>query len=95
MIAVYLIASLRTNVVFVGLFFFLDITFWLLVTACMCTPLIEGILLTRASIDLNIGYGNVTNILMILKAAGAFGFLTTVCGWYRTSSYPIVSSISR
>lgn len=62
---IYLIAALRTNVIFVGLFFFLDITFWLLVTAY-----------------LNIGYGNVSNIVMILQAAGSFGFLTTVCGWY-------------
>ncbi|KAK4051492.1 hypothetical protein OIO90_004706 [Microbotryomycetes sp. JL221] len=65
LVLIYLVASLRTNLVFVALFFFLDITFWLLVGAY-----------------LNISKANVSNLTMILKAAGAFAFLTCACGWY-------------
>lgn len=30
----------------------------------------------------NIGYGILSNITDVLKAAGAFAFLTAMCGWY-------------
>ncbi|SCZ94439.1 BZ3500_MvSof-1268-A1-R1_Chr12-2g03900 [Microbotryum saponariae] len=62
---VYLIASLRTNVVFALLFTFLDITFWIFV-----------------AVYVQLGYGHVTHVPMELKAAGAFAFLTSACGWY-------------
>lgn len=65
LVLIYFIASLRTNAVFVALFFFLEITFDLLIGAYF-----------------NISKGNVANINMILKAAGAFAFLTSACGWY-------------
>ncbi|GAA5923280.1 hypothetical protein JCM3775_007491 [Rhodotorula graminis] len=64
LVLIYLIASLRTNVVFVALFTFLEITFWLLVT-----------------VYLRLAKGN-PNVEMLLKAAGAFGFLTTIMGWW-------------
>ncbi|KAM0786195.1 hypothetical protein ACM66B_007000 [Microbotryomycetes sp. NB124-2] len=65
LVLIYLVASLRTNAVFVALFFFLDIVFWLLVAAYF-----------------KIANGNVANLTSILKAAGAFAFLTSACGWY-------------
>lgn len=57
---VYLIAALRTNVVFVLLFTCLEATFCLLI-----------------GVYLNLARGNVANIAKLLKAAGAFGFLTS------------------
>lgn len=30
----------------------------------------------------NIGYGILGNITDVLKAAGAFSFITSMCGWY-------------
>ncbi|BGP27573.1 hypothetical protein JCM10295v2_006545 [Rhodotorula toruloides] len=62
---IYLIASLRTNVVFVALFAFLEVDFWLLST-----------------IYIKLAKASASHLPGLLKAAGAFGFLTTVCGWY-------------
>jgi len=65
LVLIYLVASLRTNVVFVLLFFALDVTFWLLVT-----------------IYIRLGNGNLAHLTALLKAAGAFGFLTCCAGWW-------------
>ncbi|GAA5989817.1 hypothetical protein JCM10908_002332 [Rhodotorula pacifica] len=65
LVLIYLIASLRTNAVFVALFTFLDIAFWLL-----------------TAIYIKLAHGDVSHISAYLKAAGAFSFLTTLCGWY-------------
>ncbi|GAA6062800.1 hypothetical protein JCM10212_006161 [Sporobolomyces blumeae] len=62
---IYTIASIRTNVVFVCLFTFLEITFWLLV-----------------SVYLKLALGSLGHLDAILKAAGAFAFLTCIMGWY-------------
>ncbi|KAK4704139.1 uncharacterized protein P7C70_g2075, partial [Phenoliferia sp. Uapishka_3] len=62
---IYMIAALRTNVVFVLLFGFLEITFCLLIATF-----------------LRIGNQNFTNLASYLHAAGAFGFLTSLMGWY-------------
>lgn len=60
---IYLIASLRTNAVFVALFGFLEIDFWLL-----------------ATVYIKLAKASASHLPGLLKAAGAFGFLTTVCG---------------
>ncbi|KAK4049983.1 hypothetical protein OIV83_003807 [Microbotryomycetes sp. JL201] len=65
LVLIYFIASLRTNVVFALLFFFLELVFDLLIAAYF-----------------NISKSNVGNLTSILKAAGAFAFLTCACGWY-------------
>ncbi|ORY72921.1 GPR1/FUN34/yaaH family-domain-containing protein [Leucosporidium creatinivorum] len=65
LVLIFLIASLRTNVVFVALFTFLDITFWLLVT-----------------LYLDIAQAKTAHLATLMKAAGATGFLTCICGWY-------------
>ncbi|BGP43328.1 hypothetical protein JCM10450v2_007479 [Rhodotorula kratochvilovae] len=65
LVLIYLIASLRTNAVFVALFGFLEITFWLL-----------------AVIYIKLAYGDVGMVPTLLKAAGAFAFLTCAMGWY-------------
>ncbi|GJN93916.1 hypothetical protein Rhopal_006975-T1 [Rhodotorula paludigena] len=56
LVLIYLIASLRTNAVFVALFTFLE--------------------------NIKSAYGDTSNINALLKAAGAFAFLTTAMGWY-------------
>ncbi|GAA5961550.1 hypothetical protein JCM8115_006715 [Rhodotorula mucilaginosa] len=65
LVLIYLLASLRTNAVFVALFTFLDIAFWLLV-----------------AIYLKLAHGSLSHVPALLKAAGAFSFLTTMMGWY-------------
>lgn len=65
LVLIYLIASLRTNVVFVALFTFLDIAFWLL-----------------AAIYLKLAHASISHVPALLKAAGAFCFLTCLMGWY-------------
>ncbi|GAA5838226.1 hypothetical protein JCM3766R1_001866 [Sporobolomyces carnicolor] len=62
---IYTVASLRTNVVFVLLFSFLEVDF------CLLTALYIKLALGRTSM-----------IEGITKAAGAFGFLTCIMGWY-------------
>ncbi|GAA5888774.1 hypothetical protein JCM16303_005305 [Sporobolomyces ruberrimus] len=62
---IYTVASLRTNVVFVLLFTFLEVTFWLL-----------------AALYTKLALGRLSMLEGITKAAGAFGFLTCVMGWY-------------
>jgi succinate-acetate transporter protein len=63
---IYLIASLRVNIAFFALFFFLDIQFWVLVATYMYIPLGP----------------TQHNLLQLLQVAGAFGFLAALCGWY-------------
>ncbi|GAA6005213.1 acetate uptake transporter family protein [Rhodotorula paludigena] len=65
LVLIYLVASLRTNAVFVALFTFLEITFWIL-----------------SAVYIKSAYGDTSNINALLKAAGAFAFLTTAMGWY-------------
>lgn len=62
---IYTIASLRTNVVFVLLFTFLEVDFWLL-----------------AALYIKLALGRTSMLTGIMKAAGAFGFLTCCMGWY-------------
>ncbi|GAA6011520.1 hypothetical protein JCM10207_002647 [Rhodosporidiobolus poonsookiae] len=64
LVLIYLIGSLRTNLVFVLLFLFLEITFWLLVT-----------------VYIRLAYAN-ADVVTLMRAAGAFAFLTCAMGWY-------------
>lgn len=85
----YTLPSLNTdfnipssNVVFVLLFFFLEITFDVLVLACTSISIPpESPADDCISADLRLGYGELTNVSQILKVAGAFGFLTAAMGW--------------
>lgn len=47
LVLIYLLASLRTNAVFVALFTFLDIAFWLLVAICKLSTFFGSRLLSR------------------------------------------------
>lgn len=58
-----MLGSLRTNMVFVALFFALDIAFFLLAAAYF--RISEG-----------------RDPTTLLKAGGAFAFITAICGWY-------------
>lgn len=76
------------NIVFVLLFLFLDLNFWLLVGACelwielwMPGARRNGALNQSRCADLNIGHGtSLLSVPHLLKAAGAFAFLTTMMG---------------
>jgi len=63
LVFLFLLGSLRTNVVFILLFFTLDICLFLLSAAYF-----------------RMGDGN--NGTKLMKAGGAFGFTTCLCGWY-------------
>jgi len=63
LVFIYMIGSLRTNVVFVILFFTLDVAFFLLAAGYF-----------------RIGEGR--DPTSLLRAGGAFAFVTTLCGWW-------------
>jgi succinate-acetate transporter protein len=62
---IYLICSLRTNIVFFLIFFTLVPAFGLL-----------------AGTFLNVAQGNAAVAAKCQEAAGAFAFVTCICGWY-------------